>query len=115
MVTANVMLSSALDVAWQPWLEPRCWSSWKSHGGGYHAVTLWCLMNVEKQSTASRLAGVRTASVRTGASANVFRTDRSFDQEKAVSFILAESRRRCTPIYNDGELGPALPFPGSYT
>ena len=30
-------------------------------------------------------------------------------------FILAESRRRCTPIYNDGELGPALPFPGSYT
>ena len=46
VVTANVTLSSALDVAWQPWLEPRCWSSWKSHGGGYHAVTLWCRMNV---------------------------------------------------------------------
>ena len=26
-----------------PW---RCWSCWKSHGGGYHAVTLWCRMNV---------------------------------------------------------------------
>ena len=46
VVTANVTLSSALDVAWQP-----CrWSTVldqleESHGGGYHAVTLWCRMN----------------------------------------------------------------------
>ena len=61
------------------------------------------------------LASVRTTSVHTCPSANVFGSERAFDQEKAVSFILAESRRRCTPIYNDGELGSALPFPGSYT
>ena len=36
-------------------------------------------------------------------------------QDRKHPFILAESRRRCTPIYNDGELGPALPFPVSYT